>query len=371
VNPRARRRVGEPPLVWLMQRTDAAGGVTVIVDALVDFLADRRAWRVRKVVQRSQADSYVFRRLPRWRRALGHAAAAARLASALLRERPDLVVTFTPAYGAAAAWLARRYGGRSVLTHHLQRDAIRPGASRMVTWGERRDLFDATIACSASVAADFPETRRMRVVVNGVPDVRERALPGVDRAWLARLHGVPEGGRLAFAAGRLAPVKGHEVILDALSAAPDWRFVIAGDGPSRADLAARAVRLGVAERFHMLGRVEGPVVWSLMRLADAYVQPSRAEGLSLALLEAFAMGAVVLASPIPPNREAVEPHDAGLLPSEAGAAAWAGALSRLVVEPDLAPRLRAHARAAFEGTFHQQRMLEGYERVMVEVLERS
>jgi len=355
------------PLVWLMQRTDAAGGVTVIMDALLEHLRSRRAWRVEKVVQRDQGTSRTQRRLPRWRRAALDVAAAARLARSLASDRPDLVLTFTPAFGTATAWLARRYGGRTVLSHHLQRDAIGRLASRAVALGERHALFAATIACSHAVAADFPETRSLEVVVNGVPDVREGADESADRAWLAASHGVPMGPPIAFAAGRLAPVKGYPVLIDALPSAPEWHLVIAGDGSERGALEARAQALGVAERLHLLGRVPGPVAWSLMRCADAYVQPSRAEGLSLALLEAFAMGAVVAASPIPPNREVVAPGDVGLLVAD-DPVAWAAALRRLRDEPGLGSTLRARARAAYEGAYREARMLEGYERVLARVL---
>lgn len=358
---------GRRPLVWLTQRTDTAGGVTVILDALLEHLRARRPWHVEKVVQRDLSTSRAHERLPRWRRAILDAAAAVRLARSLARERPDLVLTFTPAFGTATAWLARRHGGRTVLSHHLQRDAIGGLASRAVAFGECRAMFAATIACSHAVAADFPETRTLDVVVNGVPDVRERAEPGADRAWLAATHGVPETVPIAFAAGRLAPVKGYPVLIDALPDAPEWHVVIAGDGPERDALEARSHALGVADRLHLLGRVPGPVAWSLMRCADAYVQPSRAEGLSLALLEAFAMGAVVAASPIPPNREVVAPGEVGLLVG-ADPAGWASALRRLRDEPGLGATLRVRARAAYEAAYREVRMLDGYERVLARVL---
>jgi glycosyltransferase involved in cell wall biosynthesis len=365
---RARPDPAVPPTVWLVQRTDAAGGVTVIVDALVDHLRERRPWRVERVVQRSQADAHAARRQPLWRRLLNDAGAAWRLARALDRARPDVVVAFTPAFGAAAAWWVRRYGGRTVLTHHLQRAGIGRGASLLVRLGERWGLFDATVACSAAVAADFPEARALEVVLNGVPDVRPRADPTVDRRWLEARHGVPAAPPIAFAAGRLSPVKGHEVLVDALVDAVDWHLVIAGEGPSRAELAARAAARGVADRVHLVGRLEGREVWSLMRVADAYVQPSRAEGLSLALLEAFAMGAVVLTSTIAPNREVVAPGDVGVLVPGDDPGAWADALAALRRDPELAGERRRRVRAAYEARFDELRMLEGYERVVARVL---
>lgn len=356
------------PLVWLTQRTDAAGGVTVILDALLAHLRARRPWRIEKVVLRDQRTSHAQKRLPGWRRALVDTRSLAQLAAALRRERPDVVLTFTPAFGTLTAWIVRRHGGRTVLSHHSPRDAIGGIASRAVVVGERQRLFAATIACSHAVAADYPEARSLEVVVNGVPDVALRAEAAIDRAWLARAHRVPEGPPIAFAAGRLAQIKGYAVLIDALPMAPEWHLVVAGEGRDRDRLAAQAKALGVGDRVHLIGRVPAPVAWALMRRADAYVQPSRAEGLSLALLEALAMGAVVTASPIPANREVVAAHEAGLLVASEPDA-WAAMLRRLRVEPALAAALRGRARAAYERAYREARMLQGYEEILARVVE--
>lgn len=362
----------ERPLVWLLQRTDAAGGVTVIVDALRPWLA-RNPWQVVKVVQRDQAAASAARGRPRVVRWAGDVGAALRLVARLLRERPDVVVTFTPAFGAAAALVARTWGGRTVVTHHGTRQDLGAVARGLDAFAWRMGAVDAVLACSQAVADSFAPLlgdRPAQAVVNGVPDVRDRAEPGLDRAALARRWGVPTDGRLAVAVGSLIELKNHAVVVDALGQAPGWRLVVAGEGPERAALVARAAAAGLADRVHLIGRVPPPTAWALMGVADAFVQPSFHEGMSLALLEALAMGAACLASAIAPNAEVLEPDAAGRTLPTSDAGAWAAALVALERDPAGAAEVRRRARAAYERRFGEERMLAGYEAAVAAVLAR-
>lgn len=356
------------PHVWLLQRTDSASGVTVIIDALLPWMASRRpAYRVDKVVQRSQEQSWAMRRRPRLIRVLDDVASFVRLMARLLRERPDVVVTFTPAFGAAAAFLARSWGGRTVATHHQPRDAIQPLARWIDAAAVRLGAVHTVVACSEAVADTFTHShgRRPLVVANGVPDVQARMDRTVDRVQLAELHGIPEGAPLAFAAGRLSPAKQHGLLIEALVGARDWHLLVAGEGLLREALLRRAQELGVGDRVHLAGRLEGPRVWSLMALADAYVQPSLAEGMSLALLEALSAGAVCLVSDIAPNVEVVAEGSAGVSLPTQDPARWAKALTTLNASPAETAALRGRARRAFEERFTQEHMLDGYERAIV------
>ena len=171
-----RRVTSERPLVWLLQRTDAAGGVTVIIDALVPWLQERRPWRVAKVVQRDQATASALRDRSRPERFVADVMAAGRWSARLVAERPDVVVTFTPAFGAAAALVARTWGGRTVVTHHGTRDGVGGAARRLEVLARRLGAVHAVVGCSEAVAASYavgPGPTPI-AVVNGVPDVRGR-----------------------------------------------------------------------------------------------------------------------------------------------------------------------------------------------------
>ena len=122
--------------------------------------------------------------------------------------------------------------------------------------------------------------------------------------------------RLACVA-RLAPVKGQEVLIDALAlAGPGIEADLAGDdleqgGAYRRALELRAADRGVAGQLRFLGRCDD--VPSLLRSADALVLPSYDEGLPLVALEAFAQARTVVASAVGGLPELVADGQNGLL----------------------------------------------------------
>ena len=80
-----------------------------------------------------------------------------------------------------------------------------------------------------------------------------------------------------------------------LSAAfPGDAFI--GEGPERSALEGRIARLGLGGVVVLPGASADPI--AALRLADLFVLPSREEGMSLALLEAMALGIPAVASAI-------------------------------------------------------------------------
>jgi glycosyltransferase involved in cell wall biosynthesis len=100
--------------------------------------------------------------------------------------------------------------------------------------------------------------------------------------------------------GRLVPIKGVDVLLDALPGLGEtWQVVIAGAGPSEGDLRRRAQRLGVS--IDWAGEVHGAARDALLGRADVVVIPSkpdggREEGMPRVALEALAAGAQLVVS---------------------------------------------------------------------------
>jgi glycosyltransferase involved in cell wall biosynthesis len=100
--------------------------------------------------------------------------------------------------------------------------------------------------------------------------------------------------------GRLAKVKGVDVLLQAIAGIPErdrreMRFVIVGDGPMRGDViaAARAIR-----EIQYIGAIDHRSVPSYYVHSDAFVLPSLSEGLPISLLEAMASGLPSIASDV-------------------------------------------------------------------------
>jgi glycosyltransferase involved in cell wall biosynthesis len=161
-------------------------------------------------------------------------------------------------------------------------------------------------------------------------DVRER-------------NGVRKGDRMLFCVGRLAKEKSLELLFEALARAndPSLKLVIAGDGPSRADLEQLAREFGVFEQSRFLGFVSRQDLPDLYASADAFVMASTTETQGIVQVEALAAGASVIAADAPQNRDVL--GSAGLLvPSTAQA--FAQAFGRVGNVPD--PARAAVAREA-------------------------
>jgi glycosyltransferase involved in cell wall biosynthesis len=209
-------------------------------------------------------------------------------------------------------------------------------------------------AAAYAVNVSRRPAQQVAVVPNGI-DLAHLAACALDRA-AARSHlGLPAWATLIVSVGRLQPVKGFDLLLEAIATMPATvHLALAGDGPERAALAACAARPGLAGRVHLLGHLAD--VRPLLRAGDIYAQPSRREPFGLAAAEAAACGLPVVASAVGGLREIVCHGETGLLVPPGDPAELAAALAQLVADPPLLRRLgsaareRAHARLSIERT---------------------
>jgi sugar transferase (PEP-CTERM/EpsH1 system associated) len=174
--------------------------------------------------------------------------------------------------------------------------------------------------------------------------------------------------------GRLSPVKNQAGLIDAfahaLDAAPAMRerarLVVAGDGPLRAELAARAQQKGLDGRVWFAG--ERRDVPAVLRGLHVFVLPSLGEGISNTILEAMASGVPVLATAVGGNPELVTPGHTGLIVPVDDAPALAAALSQTFADPATTRRWAAQARHDAEQRFSLDAMVERYARVYEQAL---
>ena len=142
------------------------------------------------------------------------------------------------------------------------------------------------------------------------------------------------GLRLLFV-GRLAPIKGVRVLMDAFEAASqvrdDVRLTIVGDGVDRAHLEARAANL--AGRVRFAGYLGQSGVARAMAEADALILPSFAEGLPVVLMEAMASGLPVIATQVGGVNELVEDGVSGFLVPASDAPALTRRILDLASDP--------------------------------------
>jgi glycosyltransferase involved in cell wall biosynthesis len=153
--------------------------------------------------------------------------------------------------------------------------------------------------------------------------------------------------------GRLEPVKGLDVLIDAaarLGQSPT--IVIAGDGPERARLRRLALERGIQDRVSFVGQVAYADVPAFLKALDVLVLPSvtlpplHKEQFGRVLVEAMAAGVAVVGSSSGGIPEVI--GDAGLVVPEADAAGLAAALDRVLGDPGLRESLveRGRRRAA-------------------------
>ena len=122
---------------------------------------------------------------------------------------------------------------------------------------------------------------RVEACAIDMPDVRDLA---------REKRALDPGVHLVVCVARLVPGKRVERVIDHMARRrhPPSRLVVVGDGPLRASLESRALRLGVDARF--VGRTARPVALAWIAAADEVLHASLAEGLSTVEREALALG---------------------------------------------------------------------------------
>ncbi len=100
--------------------------------------------------------------------------------------------------------------------------------------------------------------------------------------------------------GRITYQKGPDYFVEAaakvLARVPNVRFVMAGSGDMMQHVVRRVARLGIADRFHFTGFLQGEEVQRMFRLSDVYVMPSVSEPFGISPLEAMRSSVPVIIS---------------------------------------------------------------------------
>jgi len=191
---------------------------------------------------------------------------------------------------------------------------------------------------------------------------------GVDPALYDRPRSETGDPRLHLVfVGRLAPVKGLRVLIEALLARPrdDVRLSVVGDGTERPALEAMAAPLGEAVQF--TGYQSQEEVARILTTADAFVLPSFAEGVPVVLMEALAAGLPVIATRITGVPELVEDGVAGLLVTPGNATALIDAIDRLAALPDRGAAMGAAGRETVRTEFNIAREAAWLGRLFAEI----
>jgi glycosyltransferase involved in cell wall biosynthesis len=200
----------------------------------------------------------------------------------------------------------------------------------------------AELLIDAGISAD-----RVRVIHNGI-GTEQRDSPQEIPEILANGHGPVIG-----LVGRLVPQKGFLDVLacapEILSCKPDTRFVIAGDGPQRAELEQAARDAGISHAVIFTGaRADIQRFYAAM---DIFVLPSLNEGMPMTVLEAMAAGKPVVASRVGGVPEMLCDGESGILVQPG---------NRRQLKEALVGLLEAPARARQMGKRGRERVIQEY-----------
>ncbi len=268
-----------------------------------------------------------------------HTDQAPAIRAALAAQRPDVVAVNLVDPGSNAAAVAAALDvAPTVGVLHLAGDT---GA------GERRTKLAVLYDRMAAVLTPASGARTQFVTDYGLPEDRVQVVPnGVDIP--AEPTG-PAGGTVPRIGGlgRLTEQKGFDVLIEAVRLLEEeelpLELVIGGTGRDEEKLHAAAAGLPIA----FSGFMAEPS--RFLADLDVFCLSSRREALPLALLEAMAQGLPCVATDVGDVREAVGEAAAVVPPGDA--AALAGALRELLIDPVRRRRLGLRARRAAERAF--------------------
>lgn len=206
---------------------------------------------------------------------------------------------------------------------------------------------------------------RLRLVRGGIDASPYRNAKPVDPSSL----GVRDQSPVILWTGRLDPVKGLFFLLDAFQIVQRLagaHLLLAGGGPLLHRLRRRITRLGLDGAVHLLGVRDD--VAALLKAADLYLLPSRAEGLPNALLEAMAAGCPIVTTDVPGCRDLITHQRTGLLVSYGNVEQLAAAMMRLLRDRPMADRLARAASEEVRKHWSITATIDGYDSVYRDIL---
>ena len=277
-----------------------------------------------------------------------------RVSDHLTEFEPDLVLVQTSAgpLQTAAALVARRLGVPSVLKiandplldyedarSRTQRTALgriryQMGravkfATTAITLRLHRQVWATTDAFAHRMARRYGIRQRRILVAPNLFRLPETALsqPERSRAEVELLF-----------VGRLKPIKGVDILIDALGGLRDlpWTLRIAGEGDAEYEgwLRRRAEAAGISDRLQWMGTLDGENLDQAYRGADLLVVPSRSEAFGNVIVEAMAHGVPVVATAVGGTPFLLEEGKAGCLVREVTPEGLGREIAGLIREPE-------------------------------------
>ncbi|RLD07788.1 MAG: hypothetical protein DRI32_00175 [Chloroflexi bacterium] len=244
--------------------------------------------------------------------------------------------------------MSRKFGGEFRL------NALRKKVSKFIVISD--EIKDELVGIGV-------EEKHLARITNGV-DTNKFTPPHVDKKLALRTQaGFAPSAKIAIFIGRLVPEKKLDLLIsvwDKLRKShPRAELLIVGAGAEEASLQAIA-----GEGIHFMGSTDD--VRPFLQMADIFVLPSVAEGLSVALLESMACGLVPLLTDVGGAREVIRHAENGwIIPPNDRDALLAG-LQTLFDDPETLQQRGQAARQRVMAEFSIQKAAEKLSQLYLE-----
>lgn len=270
---------------------------------------------------------------------------------------PDLVHVHHPHPLAMLAYLTSGTSASCVVSYHS--DIVRQRTLRRLI----APVVNRTLERAAAILVASPQLLdesallrpfrdKCHLVPYGLGAAPRGVVDATASAELRRRH----GSRIVLAVGRLTHYKGFDYLIRAMRDV-DGTLLIAGEGALRERLARLVADERLGARVHLLGSVAD--VQPYYDACDVFVLPSTTpnEAFGIVQLEAMAAGKPVVNTALKSGVTFACPSDVAALTVPPGdSAALAGAIARLLDDPELRARLGEAGRARVAREFTAEAM---------------
>lgn len=211
----------------------------------------------------------------------------------ILKEKPDIIHGNWIVPTGLIAALAGLFTNTPVI------NTARGMDMRISEKGPVKSMFNLAAGLSKRLIVVSPAMKSRHVLRNA-----EVITSGVDEVFfdITSKH----QSQTVLYARSLEPVYDAETLIKSIpyviAKKSDADFIFAGSGSQETYLKNLAKQLGITGKIKFLGRISNEHVASLMKDAGVYVSTAKADGTSIALLEAMASGLVPVVTDIEANR---------------------------------------------------------------------
>ena len=244
--------------------------------------------------------------------------------------KPDIVHTHSSKagiLGRATAWKEGGRSGKIAVFHTIHGLPFHPYETKWRNsiyihsekWAAIKCHTILTV-CDAmrdqSLAVGIGHRNQFSTVYSGM-DIEPFLHPPINRTTARQLLGLEEDNFVMGTIARLAELKGHDDLIDALTPDlqkhPNWKLLWVGDGWWRERLQKRLQQSGIDSQIIMTGLVPPEEIPAQLIAMDTLIHPSYREGLPRTVPQALLAGIPVIVYNVDGAPEVCKPRKTGIL----------------------------------------------------------